>query len=154
VIPGPGAAASASGGVDLSSMTPREAADRLFDRTMREAETGSDRAPFFADMSLKAYDALPPGEVDLDVRFHRGLLRLELDDPEAAAEEAAAILEADPDHLLGLILAARSADVAGDAVAAAGYRDRFRALYPEADLSERPEYVAHQVLLERESTAD
>lgn len=153
VIPGPGEVATASGGVDLASMGPREAADRLFDRTMREAEADtSSRVTFFAEMSLQAYGALPPAEVDSDVRFHRGLLYLELDDAEAANGEAATIFAEAPDHLLGLILAARSAEFTGDAATAAEYRARFRVLYPETDLSERPEYVAHQLLLEGESS--
>lgn len=155
VIPGPGASSNAGGGVDLASMSPRQAADRLFDRTMREAEAGgSDRLEFFAEMGLQAYDALPPDEIDADVHFHRGLLHLQLDDSEAANEEAATIFAEAPDHLLGLILAARSAELSGDAAAAAEYRGRFRALYPEADLSVRPEYVAHQLLLEGEFSVE
>lgn len=156
VIPGPSETASAGGvGVDLASMSPREAADRLFDRTMREAEAGgSERLTFFAEMGLQAYDALPPAEVDYDVHFHRGLLYLELDDSGAASEEAAAILTEAPDHLLGLILAARVATRAGDAAGAAEYEERFRALFPETDLSEREEYTAHRVLVENEFAAD
>ena len=154
VIPAPGEAARASGGVDLASMGPREAADRLFDRTMRESEAGgSDRVTFFAEMGLQAYDALPPAEIDADVHFHRGLLQLELDNPAAASEEAAAIFAEEPDHLLGLILAARAAEAAGDKAAAAEHRRRFRDRYPETDLSERPEYVAHRSLIEGTSTA-
>lgn len=154
VIPAPGDAARPSGGVDLASMSPREAADRLFDRTMRESEAGgSERLAFFAEMGLQAYDALPPTEIDADVRFHRGLLYLELDDAEAAGREASAIFDEDPDHLLGLILAARAAERAGDESGAAEYRSRFRVLYAETDLSARPEYVAHQTLLEGASSA-
>lgn len=154
VISSPGeAAGSAMGGVDLASMRPREAADRLFDRTMREAEAGgSDRVDFFAEMSLQAYDGLPPDQIDLDVRFHRGLLHLQLEDSDAARREVDAIVAEEPDHLLGLILAARTAEQAGDAAAAADYRARFRALYADADLSARPEYVAHQKLLEGEAS--
>lgn len=154
VIPLPGDTARPSGGVDLASMSPREAADRLFDRTMREAEAGgSDRLEFFAEMGLQAYDALPPAEVDVDVRFHRGLLYLELDDSGAAGDEAAAIFSAEPDNLLGLILASRVATRAGDAAAATEYIERFRALYPQTDLSSREEYVAHRQLVENEFAA-
>ena len=155
VIAGPGTAAGAGGGVDLASMSPREAADRLFDRTMRESESGgSDRVAFFAEMGLQAYDALPQAEIDSDVHFHRGLLYLVIEDPAAAGGESAAILAEDPDHLLGLILGARVATRTDDAAAAAAYMERFRAVFPETDLSARPEYAAHRGLLENEFAAD
>ena len=69
-----------SGGMpDLASMSPREAADRLFDRAMRESETGNkERASFFANMALQAYGRVPQADLDLDALFHVGLLHLEI----------------------------------------------------------------------------
>ncbi|HET6702379.1 MAG TPA: zinc ribbon domain-containing protein, partial [Gemmatimonadaceae bacterium] len=47
-------------GHDLSTMTPRERADRLFNRVMSYHERGvTDRVAFFADMGIRAYEMLP-----------------------------------------------------------------------------------------------
>ena len=56
-----GAAASGSGMMsaeELANLSPREAADRLFDRAMREHEGGGERAGFFGQMSIDAYQGL------------------------------------------------------------------------------------------------
>ncbi|WP_423924449.1 double zinc ribbon domain-containing protein [Candidatus Palauibacter sp.] len=135
---------------ELAAMTPREAADRLFERVMREHESGNfERAAFFIGMALQAYDAVPPGEVDADLRFHVGLLSLISADSIAAREGAQAILAEDPAHLLGLLLASRAAEFAGDAAAAQGFRDRMREEVAEAGgIPERAEYDAHRTLIE------
>ncbi len=147
--------AAMSSSVDLGSMTPREAADRLFDRTMRERETGSsERVRFFADMGLQAYAVLPPEEIDVDVRFHRGLLQIELENAEAAGTEADMILAEVPDHLLGLLLAARAAEARGDSASQARYSAQFLANVGRVDLSTRPEYEAHRSLIESEAARD
>ena len=75
--PAPAApAAQAPGPVDLSQLTPREAADRLFDRVMISREAGKlDTAAFFAPMAIRAYGMLDA--LDLDARFHIGLLEVE-----------------------------------------------------------------------------
>ena len=135
---------------ELAAMTPREAADRLFERVMREHESENfERAAFFIGMALQAYDAVPPADADADLRFHVGLLSLISADSVAAREGAAAILAEDPGHLLGLLLAARAAEFAGDAAAAAGFRDRMREEVAEAGgIPERVEYDAHRTLIE------
>lgn len=131
-------------------MTPREAADRLFERVMREHEGGDfERAAFFIGMALQAYDAVPPAEVDADLRFHVGLLSLISADSMAARESAEAILAEEPGHLLGLLLASRAAEFAGDAAAAAALRARMREEVAEAGgIPERAEYEAHRTLIE------
>lgn len=146
--PGDGAMPSAS---ELARMPPREAADRLYNRAMQMQETGADRAPFFAQMAVRAYRRLPPAEVDADVRFHTGLLHLVQGQVPAARAEADSILAEREGHLLGLLLAARSAAAAGETEAEARWRDSLRAAIDDADLTSRPEYRAHRDLLETAS---
>jgi len=152
VIQGEGTPSGAApSSVDLSSMTPRQAADRLFDRTMRESESGGERAAFFAEMGIQAYDAVPSDEIDPDARFHRGLLYLVMEDATAAGREADLMLGADPEHLLGLTLAARAADRQGDTVAAQLFRERLAAAYGTTDLSSREEYRIHEALIKADA---
>ncbi|MBT8478617.1 MAG: zinc ribbon domain-containing protein, partial [Gemmatimonadetes bacterium] len=114
------------GGVDLGSMTPRQAADRLFDRVMREDEAGNEaQAQQFATMAIQAYGMLPPGEIDADAHFHLGLLNLVLDDVDAADREADLILSLADEHLLALSIKARVASARGDAAAQAEAFNRF-----------------------------
>ena len=135
---------------ELAAMSPREAADRLFERVMREHEGGDfERAAFFIGMALQAYDAVPASEVDADLRFHVGLLSLISADSVGAREAAEAILAEAPGHLLGLLLASRTADFAGDAAAAEGFRARMREEVAAAGgIPALPEYDAHRTLIE------
>jgi len=150
------AAEGAAGGAgmpsmeELAAMGPRGVADRLFERVMREHEAGDfERAAFFIDMALQAYDAVPPGEIDADARFHVGLLRLLTGASGLAREQADEILAAHPEHLLGLLLAARAADFEEDADAAEAFRARIRARVEEAGgIPDLPEYQAHRTLIE------
>lgn len=150
-----GAPAMDAGGMpsasELSQMSPRQAADRLFNRamTLQSAGDSAGRAPFFAQMGVRAYRRVPPGEVGADLRFHVGLLQLVRGEVEAARAEADSILEAEPGHLLGLYLATRAAEAGGDAGEAARWRDRLRSAAADADLDARPEYRAHRALLEQ-----
>ncbi len=141
---------------ELAAMSPRQAADRLFERAMREHEGGDfERAGFFVDMALQAYDAVPPAETDADARFHVGLLRLVQGDSVGARTSAEEILTPEPDHLLGLILAARAARFAGDQAAAAVILERARAIVErEGGIPERPEYESHRPLIEREVSGE
>jgi hypothetical protein len=147
------AGAAAEGAMpDLSTMTPREAADRLFERSMRLQESGDvERARFFANMAVQAYDAVPPDGIDADARFHLGLLDLLQQDPDAAEAQADAILTSDPDHLLGIMLRARVAEARGDAAAERAAYARFLDLMPAQQARELPEYRAHAALLDAEA---
>lgn len=131
---------------ELRDMPPREAADRLFDRTMRVRAAGdTSRARFFARMGRRAYGRVPDGEMDADARFHVGLLALVEGDTAAARSRARGVLSDEPDHLLGLILAYRSA---GSAAERETYSDRFLEAAASADLSSRSSYEAHRTLIE------
>lgn len=154
--PGEGGAAAGPGGGampsadELAEMSPREAADRLFNRTMRLRAAGDPegRASFFARMAVQAYRRVPSSEVDADVRFHVGLLELVRDRPDAAAAAADTILADEPGHLLGLLLAARAAEAQDDERAADRWRDSLRSAADRTSLDARPEYRAHDSMLE------
>lgn len=141
-----GAGGSMPSADELANMSPRRAADRLFDRTMRLRAAGdTSRARFFARMGRRAYRRVPASEMDADARFHAGLLALSLGDTAGARSRADSILDDDPDHLLGLILAFRSARAGGER---GTYRERFLEASASADLSSRAEYRAHRRLIE------
>lgn len=108
--------------VDLSSMTPREAAERLFNRVMTAVETGAAaEAERFLPMALASYDRI--GALSLDDRFHLSLLHAVAGDGAQALAVAEAGLAVRPTHLLCLAAAAEGALLLGDsATAAAHYR--------------------------------
>lgn len=140
------------GGVDLASMTPRQAADRLFDRVMREDEAGNEaQAQQFATMAIQAYGMLPPAEIDPDAHFHLALLNLVLDDADGADREADIMLSLDGQHLLALAIKARIADARGDSGALAAAYNRFLDALPAGLTSGRPEYEMHDNMLEAEA---
>ena len=127
---------------DISSLSPQERADRLFNRVMRLVSEGhADSAAFFGPMALGAFEALTPHTAH--VRYDMGLVALVTKQVDLATAQADTILAERPTHLLGLALAARAADARGDAGAAAGFRRRLVA----AEAAERKvaleEYTAH-----------
>ncbi|MFV1987995.1 MAG: hypothetical protein ACC682_12000 [Gemmatimonadota bacterium] len=137
---------------DLASMTPRQAADRLFERAMREHEGGDfERAAFFLDMGLQAYVAVPSSEIDADARFHMGLMQLLLGDSTSARLTGADILDEEGDNLLGLMLSARVADFAGQSETAREFRARLKSVVEAAGgIPSRQEYDSHRPMIERE----
>ena len=128
---------------DISTMSPEERADRLFNRVMRLSSEGkADSVSFFASMAMGAIEALTP--LDAHRRYDLGLIALVSGDASRARAQADTILAARPTHLLGLSLAARSADARGNAAAAREFRRRLLA----AEASERTraltEYTDHE----------
>lgn len=148
-----GGGAAPSGGMpDLSSMSPREAADRLFDRSMRELEAGDEeQAAQFANMGLQAYGQVPPGEMDMDAIFHIGMLHLAIGDATTAVGIADRILADEPSHALALVLAKRVALATNDPAAAEGFTERLRSAVDAGELDAKPEYAPHRSLIEREA---
>ena len=127
---------------DISSMSPQERADRLFNRVMLLSSEGkTDSAAFFAPMALAAIEALAP--LDAHQRYDLGLVALVMGDVSRATAEAKAILEEQPTHLLGLVLAARAADLRGDAAAGSDFRQRLVAAEPAERERALPEYTDH-----------
>lgn len=144
---------SGPSGVDLASMTPRQAADRLFDRVMRVDEAGDKaQAQQFATMAVQAYEMVPPEDIDPDAMFHVGLLHLVLNDPDAAQRQADLILSLDPEHLLALALKARVAEARGDEAARAEAYGKFLDALPAGLASGKTEYQMHDRMLEAEAT--
>jgi hypothetical protein len=93
-------------------MSPRERADRLFERIMRLATAGKqDSVAFFAPMAATVYESL--GRLDADLRYDYGRISEVSGNLDVAAAQADSILKEAPTHLLGLILAARVAESRG-----------------------------------------
>ena len=127
---------------DLSTMSPEEQADRLFNRVMRLSSEGqADSAAFFGSMALGALEALRP--LDAHRRYDLGLVALVLGNASLAAAQADTILAEHRNHLLGLSLAARVADARGDASTAAALRRRLLAAEPAERTRALPEYTDH-----------
>lgn len=140
---------------DLAAMSPREAADRLFDRAMTEGESGDpERARFFARMGLQAYGQVPAAEMDDDAYFHVGLLHLAGGDVQAARDVADLLLEERRDHLYGLVLGLRAAATAGETEKVAEARDRLEAAIAAGESPEEPPYAPHAALIRREATGN
>jgi hypothetical protein len=153
--PGPVPVASApfaSGGgtpPDLSTMTPREQFDRLYERVMTASERGDTAtANQFAPMALMAYRNLGPADLDADSRFHAAMIRLHAGDVSGARVLADSILAADRSHLFGYIVLNGIGRSDGDqALIQQSYRDFLAAV--DAELrSGRQEYQMHQTMID------
>lgn len=140
----PGAAGPAGdpSQVDLASMTPRERADRLFNRVM-QGVAGGDTAQlgFFAGMAIQAYGMVP--ERNADLHYHLGELYRVTGDVASARAQADTILAADPQHLFGLFGAAQVEQQRGNGDAAKGLYQRFLDAYPAQVARNLPEYQEH-----------
>ena len=128
---------------DISNMSPRERASRLYDRIMRYVEEGKkDSAQFFAPMALSSFEQLG-AELDADARYDYGRVASETGNLDIAAAQADTILMASPNHLLGLALRARTATLRGDGASASKAWKTFLGA-KEAELKKQlPEYQAH-----------
>lgn len=140
-----GASAGAGAGTapDISNMSPRERAGRLYDRIMRYAEEGKkDSLAFFAPMAMQTFQQLG-ADLDLDARYDYGRVAAETGSLDVAAAEADTILAASPTHLLGLALRARTALKRGDAKTAKAAWVAFLAAKESELKKSLPEYQAH-----------
>jgi hypothetical protein len=127
---------------DISSMTPRERADRLFDRIMRlDTEGKKDSVQFFAPMAIAAYQMIP--NPDADARFDMGRIAVVTGAAPVAKIEADSILAKQPTHLLGLVLAMQAARANGDSVGAKAYLARLRIAEKPELAKKLPEYERH-----------
>lgn len=89
---------------DISNLTPRERADRLFERIMIAEERGlEDTVSFFIPMALSAYSMI--GSLDADARYHVGLIHALSGNLEAVQAQLDSLVQAHPNHLLGYMLA-------------------------------------------------
>lgn len=146
-----GGAEGASGSVlpapDISQMSPEERASRLFDRVMRLVqENRADSVRFFAPMALQAYAQLPA--LDLDARFHIGLLSLARGDGAGALAQADTIRRSVRTHLFPLILRAHALEARGDSAGARRAYAEFLRLETAERARARPEYADHATTLD------
>ncbi len=132
---------------------PRATADQLFNEALAAYETGdSERANRFVPMALTAYAQL--GELDLDARYHVALLDLAAGEAKAALAQADTMLAQIPEHLLGLLVAARAHEQLNQPSQAADYYQRFLAAHTPEVAASRQEYLDHgRVLGSRRQTA-
>jgi hypothetical protein len=135
--------ASTGGPPDISSLTPAEAAVRLYNRVMGAHERGQeDTVRTFAPMAIAAYQMLPA--LDLDQRYDLGRIAALAGDQALARAEADTILAQHPNHLLGLILAANAAHLRKDAAAEKTFYQRLSAAAPAERIKPLPEYSTHE----------
>src|SRR5216117_736819 len=128
---------------DISSLSPQERADRLYNRVMLLATQGKiDSVQFFAPMALTAYQMLSP--LNADQRYDMGRIGEVAGALLLAKAQADTILRENPNHLLGLILEARLATLAGDTTMLHSYERRLVAAERAELAKKRSEYARHQ----------
>lgn len=136
--------APVTGGVpDISQMSPRERAGRLFDRVMRyEAEGRRDSIAFFAAIAVGAYEALGP--LDTDLRYDFGRIQQASGNFDVAQAHADTILRQSPTHLLGLLLAALVAEGRGNVQQRDALEQRMLAAEQAEFAKSLEEYTLHR----------
>jgi hypothetical protein len=144
VITAPGAAQSGMPRApDISQMSPGERAERLYDRIMTEHEAGNDaNVSAFMPMALAAYEMIAP--LNLDQHYDVGRIGVVGGDSTLARAEADTILASRPTHLLGLILGAQAARMAGNETRAKEFDRRFAAALPRERNAGLAEYLLHK----------
>lgn len=139
-----GGAATGSGAPpDITNMSPRERAARLYDRVMRyEEEKKSDSVQVFAPMAMAAYEMLG-AEFDTDARYDYGRIAEAAGKFDVALAQADTITKQFPNHLLALALRARTATAQGKGAEASKIWKAFLGA-KEAELKKSyPEYQNH-----------
>ena len=150
-VTAPASTESAAGGmdpsgVDISSMTPRERADALFNRVMQSVSSGdSTQASFFLPMALAAYDQVPT--LDADGHYHMAVLHLANGDPTSARARADSILAETPTHLFGLFTAAQSEQALGNSAEARALYEQFEQAFAAESALARQEYTEHSAVM-------
>ncbi len=139
--PAPGG--TAGGGMpDLAAMTPREQADRLFNRIMTAHQSGNQgEIDMFKPMALQVYGMLGP--LDPDAHYHVGLIHSITGSPDSAAARADSIEAAVPNHLLAIMLRTSVARLQGDEAAERQLERRFLDNYESQMATGRQEYLDH-----------
>jgi hypothetical protein len=144
VAPPPSASGPASN-IDLTTMTPRQAADRLWNRVMQAVADGNTtEVTNFLPMAIAAFEVAEP--LDLDGKYHLSALKLEGQDNQGALDTALEGLELYPDHLLNLAAAAEASLALGDSAQARAYYQQMMDVWSTELATEREEYQAHEKL--------
>jgi len=144
-------AAGAAGGArapDISQLSPTDIANRLFDRVMRLNDQGkADSVAFFAPMAVQAYQMVEQEQghpLDADQRFDVGRIGEVAGALQIAKAQADTILQQQPDHLLGLLLAAQAAKLSGNTTALNQYKATFERVKARELAKNLPEYKRHK----------
>jgi hypothetical protein len=128
---------------DISQLTPAQRAERLYDRIMGEAEAGNaENVRTFVPMAVAAYEMIAP--LNLDQRYDLGRIGEVSGDTTLARAQADTILRERPTHLLGLILGAKAARMAGNESRARQFDARLVAAEAGERAAARPEYLLHK----------
>lgn len=136
------APAGMSGRAAPLSGTPREQADRLFNRIMQAREQGdADQAAFFLPMGVLAYRQA--GDLDDDGLYHLSLLETASGDPASGLATAERVLQRYPDHLLAIGAAAQAAEALQDRATARRHYEHFLAVFQAERGKPLPEYLDH-----------
>jgi Double zinc ribbon len=136
------AASQLSGTVDLSQISPRDAADRLFNRVMQANEGGvRDTAVLFGTMALQAYQMLDT--LDDDARFHIGLIEMALGNPDGALAQADTIARGTPTSLFASMLRADAYRARGDTTDARAAEQSYLSNFDAEMAAQRPGYQHH-----------
>src|SRR2546425_6551903 len=127
---------------DISQMSPEERATRLYNRVMTLHSQGkADSAGFFLPMALQAYAMLPA--LDVDARYHIGVLDLTVGDPAGALAQADSIRRAVPTHLFAFMLRARALELRRDLAGSRRAYSDFLTHEARERARKRPEYADH-----------
>jgi hypothetical protein len=128
---------------DISSMTPAQRAERLYDRIMTEHEAGrTEGVRSFMPMAVAAYEMLAP--LSLDQRYDLGRIGEVGGDAVLARAQADTILATRSTHLLGLALAIRLAQAASDEPRTRQLESRLLAAESAERAAALPEYLLHR----------
>jgi hypothetical protein len=137
---------AADGGIvpapDISQLSPKERADRLFKRVMLlDSQGKSDSVLFFAPMAISAFQMLD--QMNAGQRYEMGRIGEVAGALPLAKAQADTILSQSPSHLLGLILASRIAGLQNRPADKASYQARLLAAYPSESAKKLLEYLRH-----------
>jgi hypothetical protein len=132
---------------DISSMSPRERFNRLYNRVMEAAQSGDEASVSrFTPMALLAYAQLDT--VDADARYHAALLKAHTGEIDASGALADSILARDPGHLFGYVVRGTVARFRKDQKALSQAYAAFLKRYDGEIKLGRPEYSEHQTSLQ------
>lgn len=141
--PGAGPGGAPGGAPDISGMSPAERAERLFNRIMLLHERNQpDSVQFFAPMALAAYQMIGP--LDADQRYHLGRIGEITGVADLARAQADSILQQNPTHLLGLILASSAERLQGNTARAREFDQRLLDAQRSELARNLPEYQQHE----------
>jgi hypothetical protein len=143
-VPGAGASGPAP---DISTMTPRERFDRLFNRIMQAAERrDSAEVERFTPMALGAYQQLDTQ--DPDARYHAAVLHMQVGNFAAARALADTILVQAPPHLFVSVIRGEVAKLQGDSAELRRAQREFLRHYDAEKAARRVEYLEHEPVIE------